>query len=187
MTGSLPVIVDGLDDEAEGGAHGVDVLAHNLLDNGGFASIVKAAASWSDPVRGTGREISMAGVQKIQHQDAKLFVLESGFAEDGQHFRCGECCCVNLDAHRRMSLGWRSQLCLSNPRKVLRIFQDSTPPHSLTATSKRLQSRVLPARKQPIASLAKRGKCWLHVTPQSQQHHTRPPSKIATGSVPVIA
>jgi hypothetical protein len=46
----LPVVVDGLDDEAEGGAHGVDVLAHDLLDDGGLACIVEAAASWSTPV-----------------------------------------------------------------------------------------------------------------------------------------
>ncbi len=41
----LPVVVDGLDDEAEGGAHGVDILAHDLLDDGGLACIVEAAAS----------------------------------------------------------------------------------------------------------------------------------------------
>jgi hypothetical protein len=44
---SAPVVVYCLDDEAEGGADAVDVLAHYLFDNRGFARIVEAPASWS--------------------------------------------------------------------------------------------------------------------------------------------
>ena len=39
----LPFVVNRLNDEAQGGADRVDVLAHNLFDDGGFARIVKAA------------------------------------------------------------------------------------------------------------------------------------------------
>ena len=46
---SAPVVVYCLDDEAEGGADAVDVLAHYLFDNRGFARIVEAPASWSAP------------------------------------------------------------------------------------------------------------------------------------------
>ncbi len=41
---SLPVVVDGLDVETQGGADGVDVLAHDFLDYRGLARIVKTAA-----------------------------------------------------------------------------------------------------------------------------------------------
>ena len=39
---SAPVVVYCLDDEAESGADAVDVLAHYLFDNRGFARIVEA-------------------------------------------------------------------------------------------------------------------------------------------------
>jgi hypothetical protein len=42
---SIPVIIDRLNDEAEGGADGVDILAHYLFHNRGFARIVETAAS----------------------------------------------------------------------------------------------------------------------------------------------
>ena len=42
---NIPVIVDRLDDKAEGGADSVDILAHYLLDNRGFARIIETAAS----------------------------------------------------------------------------------------------------------------------------------------------
>lgn len=48
MAAGLPVVVNGLDDEAEGGADGVDVFPHYSLDNCGLACIVEAAASWSN-------------------------------------------------------------------------------------------------------------------------------------------
>lgn len=83
----LPVVVDGLDDEAEGGAHGVDILAHDLLDDGGLACIVEPAASWSTPLHASKDECLMAR-RGIQHQYAKLLVLEPGFPQDGEH-RCG--------------------------------------------------------------------------------------------------
>lgn len=37
-----PLIVNRLDDEAEGRADSIDVLAHNLLHDGGLAGIVQA-------------------------------------------------------------------------------------------------------------------------------------------------
>jgi len=37
----LPLVVDGLDDEAQRGTDGVDILAHDPLDNGGLAGIVE--------------------------------------------------------------------------------------------------------------------------------------------------
>ena len=42
---NIPVVVDRLDDEAEGGADSVDIFTHYPLDNGGFACIVKASTS----------------------------------------------------------------------------------------------------------------------------------------------
>jgi hypothetical protein len=43
--GTVPVVVDCLDVEAESGAHGVDVFAHDFLDDGCFAGIVETAAA----------------------------------------------------------------------------------------------------------------------------------------------
>lgn len=46
-SGSLPLIVDCLDVEAERRAHGIDILAHDFLDDCGLPGIVKP----SKPVR----------------------------------------------------------------------------------------------------------------------------------------
>lgn len=37
-----PLVLDGLDDKAKGGADGVDILAHYPFHNGGLAGIVEA-------------------------------------------------------------------------------------------------------------------------------------------------
>lgn len=43
----LPLIIDRLDNEPQSWAHGVDILAHDLLDYGCFAGIVQSSASLS--------------------------------------------------------------------------------------------------------------------------------------------
>ena len=75
----IPVVVDGLDDEAEGGADRVDILAHDLLDNRRLARIVEAAALRSAR---TALQVREEGCISLQHQDAQLLVLESRLAQD---------------------------------------------------------------------------------------------------------
>lgn len=40
----LPLVVDGLDDEAQRGTDGIDIFAHDALDNRGLPSIIEATA-----------------------------------------------------------------------------------------------------------------------------------------------
>lgn len=41
----IPLVVNGLDDKPQRGADGVHILAHDLLDDGRLARIVKSSAS----------------------------------------------------------------------------------------------------------------------------------------------
>lgn len=54
---SSPLIVNCLDDEAEGRADGIDILAHDLLDDGSFACIVQTP-SWN---------VSNSGLSTARH------------------------------------------------------------------------------------------------------------------------
>lgn len=44
-----PIMIDCLDDESKSGRDTVDILAHDLLDNGRLASAVKAPAKVNKP------------------------------------------------------------------------------------------------------------------------------------------
>lgn len=87
----VPLVIDRLNDEAQRGAHRVDVFPHDFLHNGCLARIVKSSRKpicqhsdgsicrWKPGVSPRRRR------QDLQHQDSHLLFLQPGLSQNRQH------------------------------------------------------------------------------------------------------